>query len=81
MRRSSQFLPDPTPRVRLLPLHLIEYKKSRSYKKSFKDDKVVKEALVEAADAFFGEFKSKTEIVAAIKDMQLSRNTITRQCE
>ncbi|CAK6965166.1 general transcription factor II-I repeat domain-containing protein 2A-like [Scomber scombrus] len=47
------------------------------HKKSFKDGEVVKEAFIEAADALFGEFKNKTEIVTAIKDMQLSRNTVT----
>ncbi|CAK6982894.1 zinc finger BED domain-containing protein 5-like isoform X1, partial [Scomber scombrus] len=51
------------------------------HKKSFKDGEVVKEAFIEAADALFGEFKNKTEIVTAIKDMQLSRNTVTRRCE
>ncbi len=50
-------------------------------KKSFKDGEVVKEAFIEAADALFGEFKNKTEIVSTIKDMQLSRNTVTRRCE
>lgn len=51
------------------------------HKKSFKDSEVVKEAFIETADALFGEFKNKTEIVAAIKDMQLLRNTVTRRCE
>lgn len=50
-------------------------------KKSFKDGELVKEALIETADALFGEFKNKTEIVAAIEDMQLSLNTVTRRCE
>ncbi|XP_049444494.1 general transcription factor II-I repeat domain-containing protein 2-like [Epinephelus fuscoguttatus] len=51
------------------------------HKKSFKHGEVVKEAFIEAADALFDEFKNKMEIVAAIKDVQLSRNTVTRQCE
>ncbi len=46
--------------------------------KSFKDGKVVKEAFVEAADLLF---KNKSDIMAAIKDIQLSRNTVTWQCE
>lgn len=48
------------------------------HKKSFKDSEVVKEALVEATDALFGDFKNKSDIVAAIKDVQLSRGTVTR---
>lgn len=51
------------------------------HKKSFKDGEIVKEAFVEAADALFGDFKNKTDIVNAIKDVQLSRNTVTRRCE
>ncbi len=51
------------------------------HKKSFKDGEVVKEAFIEATDALFGEFKNKTEIVSTLKDMQLSRNTVTRRCE
>ncbi|KAL7369700.1 hypothetical protein ABVT39_005989 [Epinephelus coioides] len=46
------------------------------HKKSFEDSEVVKEAFIEAADALFDEFKNKTEIVAAIKDVQLSRNIV-----
>lgn len=51
------------------------------HKKSFKDGEVVKEAFIEAADVLFGNFKNKTEIVSTIKDMQLSRNSVTRRCE
>lgn len=46
-------------------------------KNSFKEGEVVKEAFVKAAFALFGEFKNKTEIVAANKDVQLSRNDNT----
>ncbi|CAM4659072.1 unnamed protein product [Leuciscus chuanchicus] len=51
------------------------------HKKSFKDGEVVKEAFVEAADALFGDFKNKSDIIAAIKDVQISRGTVTRRCE
>lgn len=51
------------------------------HKKPFKDGDIVKEAFLEAADSLFDDFKNKTEIVKAIKDVQLSRNTTTRRCE
>ena len=41
----------------------------------------MKEAFLEAADSLFDDFKNKTEIVKAIKEVQLSLNTTTRQCE
>lgn len=72
LRAQAQFLPGPTPRVRL---------QRQQRKKSFKDGKVVEEAFVEAADALFSESKNKTDIVAAIKDVQLSSNTVTQRCE
>jgi hypothetical protein len=34
---------------------------------------VIKEAFIEAADLLFGDFKNKTEIMAAINDIQLHR--------
>lgn len=46
-------------------------------KKCFKDGEVVKEA----ADTLFADFKNKKEIMSAIQDLQLSRNTVTRRCE
>lgn len=48
---------------------------------TFKDGEVVKEAFIEAVGVLFGHFKNKMEIVSTIKDMQLSRNTVTRRCE
>lgn len=47
------------------------------HKKSFKDGKVVKEAFIKAADTLFSDFKNKTDIFAAIKDVQVFRNTVT----
>lgn len=41
----------------------------------------MKEAFIEAAEAPFCNFKNKSEIVASIKDVQLSQNTVTWQCE
>lgn len=51
------------------------------HKKPFKDGPIVKEALLEAADSVLNDFKNKAEIMKAIKEVQLSRNTITRRCE
>lgn len=51
------------------------------HNKPFKDGNIVKEAFLEAADSLFDHFKNKTEIVDAIKGVQLSRNTATRRCE
>lgn len=50
-------------------------------KKSFQDGEIVKEAFIEAADALFADFKNRKEIVSAIQDVQLSRNSVTRRCE
>ena len=41
----------------------------------------MKEAFLEAADSLFVDFKNKTEITKAIKEVQLSRITTTRRCE
>ncbi|CAL9685305.1 unnamed protein product [Knipowitschia caucasica] len=51
------------------------------HKKPFGDGDMMKEAFLELADSLFGDFKNKPEIVKAIKDVQLSRNTVTRRCE
>jgi len=51
------------------------------HKKPFKDGEIVKEAFLEAVDSLFGNFKNKTEIVKAIKEVQLYRNMTTRWCE
>ncbi|XP_057190131.1 general transcription factor II-I repeat domain-containing protein 2-like [Triplophysa rosa] len=42
---------------------------------------MIKDAFVEAADSLFRDFKNKSEIVSAIKAVQLSRSTVTRRCE
>ncbi|GFQ74704.1 uncharacterized protein TNCT_143011 [Trichonephila clavata] len=50
-------------------------------KKSFTDGELVKEAMLEAADSLFEEFKNKKEIVSAINTLQLSARTVTRRIE
>ena len=47
------------------------------HKKSFQDGEMVKEAFVEAADALFQDFKNNTEIINAIKVVQLSQSSHT----
>lgn len=49
------------------------------HKKSFEASKLVKEAFVEAALALLANFQDKAEIIAAIKNVHLSRNTVTQQ--
>jgi Domain of unknown function (DUF4371)/Spin-doc zinc-finger/hAT family C-terminal dimerisation region len=51
------------------------------HKKPFEDGEIIKEAFLEAADSLFDSFKNKSEIMASIKDMPLSRNTVTRRME
>lgn len=51
------------------------------HKKPFEDGVMVKEAFVEAAEVLFDDFKNKTEILSAIKEVQLSRPTVTRRVE
>lgn len=51
------------------------------HNKPFKDGDIVKETFLKAVDNLFDHFKNKTEIVDAIKRVQLSRNTATRRCE
>ena len=51
------------------------------YKKSFQDGEMVNKAFIEAADSLFGNFKNKDEIMSEIKDLQLSRSTVTRRFE
>jgi hypothetical protein len=50
-------------------------------KKSFADGEMVKEAFLEASDSLFDSFKNKSEIISAIKDVQLLRRTITLRAE
>jgi hypothetical protein len=42
---------------------------------------VIKECLVVAGELLFNEFKNKTEIYNANKEVQLSRSTVTRRLE
>ena len=50
-------------------------------KKAFQDGDFVKEEFTVAADSMFCDFKNKREIMSAIKDIQLSRPTVTNRCE
>nr|XP_042912432.1 zinc finger BED domain-containing protein 5-like [Parasteatoda tepidariorum] len=50
-------------------------------KEPFTDGELVKEAMVEAADSLFEEFRNKKEIVSAINTLQLSARTVTRRIE
>ncbi|KAL3286507.1 hypothetical protein HHI36_001012 [Cryptolaemus montrouzieri] len=51
------------------------------HKKPFEDGSVVKEAFIEEVEILFGDFKNKTEIISAIRELQLSRPTVTRRIE
>jgi hypothetical protein len=50
------------------------------HKNLFKDGEMITEAFIEAVDSLFGDFKNKTEIMAA-NGIQLSSNTVTRRSE
>lgn len=49
--------------------------------KPFEDGLMIKECFLEAAESLFVNFKNKAEIISAIKDIQLSRQTVTRRVE
>ena len=51
------------------------------HKKSFQDREMVNKAFVEAAELLVVDLKIKDKVVSVIKDIQLSRNTVTRRCE
>ncbi|XP_072380584.1 zinc finger BED domain-containing protein 5-like [Diabrotica undecimpunctata] len=51
------------------------------HKKPFEYGEVVKEAFIEAANVLFQDFKNKTDIMSVIKEVQLSRPTVTRRIE
>lgn len=51
------------------------------HKKPLADGEMIKEAFLEASESLFQSFKNKNEIVSAIKDIQLSRRTVTRRTE
>ncbi|GFW59415.1 general transcription factor II-I repeat domain-containing protein 2 [Trichonephila clavipes] len=50
-------------------------------KKPFIDAEITQEAMLVAADSLFDDFKNKTEILGAIKMLQLSVRTATRRIE
>jgi hypothetical protein len=50
-------------------------------KKPFEDGNMIKECLVVAGNSLCNEFKNKTEICNAIKEVQLSQSTVTRRVE
>ncbi len=51
------------------------------HKKPFKDGEMERAASLEAVNLLFRDFKNKSEIMAAVKDIQLSRNTVSQRCE
>lgn len=42
---------------------------------------IFKEAFLDGSEKLFSNFKNKSEILNAIKDLQLSRSTVTRRIE
>ncbi|XP_069476392.1 general transcription factor II-I repeat domain-containing protein 2-like [Ambystoma mexicanum] len=50
-------------------------------KKPFEDGEIVKEAMLATADSLFQDFKNYSQIIAAIKDVQLSGNTVVHRIE
>jgi len=51
------------------------------HKKPYLDGEIFKEAFLEGSEKLFYNFKNKSEIINAIKDLQLSRRTVTRRIE
>lgn len=49
--------------------------------KPFSDGEFVKEMFLDISDSLFNDFMNKSEITAAIQDLQLSRNTVMRRIE
>ncbi|XP_069502334.1 general transcription factor II-I repeat domain-containing protein 2-like [Ambystoma mexicanum] len=50
-------------------------------KKPFEDGEIVKEAMLATADSLFQDFKNYSQIIAAIKDVQLSGNAVVSRIE
>lgn len=50
-------------------------------KKPFSDGVIFKNAFLEAGESLFSDFGNKAEILSAINDLQLSRNSVTRRVE
>ncbi|XP_072392175.1 uncharacterized protein [Diabrotica undecimpunctata] len=51
------------------------------HKKPFEGGAAVKEAFIEATNLLFEDFKNKTDVMSAIKEVQLSHPTVTRHIE
>lgn len=51
------------------------------HKKPFADGEMIKEAFIKGGEVLFANFKNKSEIMTAIKDVQLSRQSVTRRLE
>ena len=51
------------------------------HKKPFEDGEMLKEAFIAGGEALFANFKNKAEIISAIQDLQLSRQSVTRRVE
>lgn len=51
------------------------------HKKPFEDGEIWKEGFIKAAEILFQNFNNKSEIMASIKDMSMSRNTVMRRTE
>lgn len=49
--------------------------------KPFSDGEFLKQCFLDISDSLFNDFKNKSEIVAVIQDLQLSRNTVMRRIE
>ena len=47
------------------------------HEKPFKDGNIVKEAFLTAADSLFEHFKNRAQIMKAIKEVELSRYSVT----
>jgi len=52
-----------------------------SHKKPYSDGVIIKEAMLGVAESLFHDFKNKNEIISAIKQVPLSRNTVTRRVD
>lgn len=51
------------------------------HKKPYRDGEIIKEAFLEGNEKLFSNFKNKSEILNAIKDLQLFRRTVTHRIE
>ncbi|XP_023227335.1 uncharacterized protein LOC111627885 [Centruroides sculpturatus] len=51
------------------------------HKKPFDNGNIIKEAMLAASQTLFQEFKNKNEIISAIENVPLSRNSVTCRIE